>query len=83
MMKIKDFSTVNLFSCVWCVCVCFFYCFFFFFFPPLQKTTLFIHVKRTGHLMMVKCTVLSMLVVMVHPFLKRQTELLFKRLTYS
>lgn len=63
MMKIKDFSTVNLFS--------------------LQKTTLFIHVKRTGHLMMVKCTVLSMLVVMVHPFLKRQTELLFKRLTYS
>lgn len=78
MMKIKDFSTVNLFSCVWCVCFC-----FVFFFPPLQKTTLFIHVKRTGHLMMVKCTVLSMLVVMVHPFLKRQTELLFKRLTYS
>lgn len=82
MMKIKDFSTVNLFSCVWCVWFFFFYCFFFSS-PPLQKTTLFIHVKRTGHLMMVKCTVLSMLVVMVHPFLKRQTELLFKRLTYS
>lgn len=79
MMKIKDFSTVNLFSCVWCVCLFF----VLFFLPPLQKTTLFIHVKRTGHLMMVKCTVLSMLVVMVHPFLKRQTELLFKRLTYS
>lgn len=82
MMKIKDFSTVNLFSCVWCVCV-FFFIVFFFSSSPLQKTTLFIHVKRTGHLMMVKCTVLSMLVVMVHPFLKRQTELLFKRLTYS
>lgn len=31
MMKIKDFSTVNLFSCVWCVWV-------FFFFPPPPTT---------------------------------------------
>lgn len=31
MMKIKDFSTVNLFSCVWCVWF-FFYCF-----PPTTK----------------------------------------------
>lgn len=36
-MKIKDFSTVNLFSCVWCV---FFFFIVFFSSPPLQKTTL-------------------------------------------
>lgn len=33
MMKIKDFSTVNLFSCVWCVG----FFFFVFFLPPTTK----------------------------------------------